>query len=84
MIHVVDWVYLQISQLRKSLRASLKPTAVGLDSFMHYSMRLDIATLGESSAAEITRVRTLPGVTALMSLQCVSSCTSNVGISKDL
>ena len=45
---------------------------------MHYPMRLDIATLGESSAAEITRVRTFSCVTTLMSLQWVSSCTSNV------
>lgn len=83
MIHVAEWAYLQISQLRKPLRAAFKSTAVWLDSFMHYPMRLDIATLGESSAADITRVGTLPGVTALMSLQWVSSCTSNVGISKD-
>ena len=40
---------------------------------MHYPMRLDVATLGKSSAADITRIRTLPGVTALMSLPWISS-----------
>lgn len=73
MIHVIDWAYLQISQLRKPFRAAFKPTAVGLDSFMHYPMRLNIATLGKSSAAEIARVRTLPSMAAFMSLQLVSS-----------
>ena len=75
---------LQISQLREPFRAAFKPAAVGLDSFMHDPMRLNIATLGKSSAAEITRVWTLPGVTAFVSLQWVSSCSSNAGISKDL
>ncbi len=85
MIHVADWAYLQISQLRKPLRATFKPTAIGFDSFMHYPMRLDIATLGKSSAAEITRVRTLSSVTTFMSLQEVSSYPGNdVGIAKDL
>ena len=72
MIRLADWAYLEVPQLRKSLRAALKPTAVGFDSFMHDPMRLDITTLGKLSAAEVTRVRTFPGVTAFMSLQCVS------------
>ena len=81
MIYVADRAYLQISQLCKPLCAAFKPTAVGLDSFMHYPMRLDIATLGKSSAAKITRVRSLPSVTAFMSLQRVSLYPSDdIGI----
>ena len=44
---------------------------------MHYPMRLNIATLGKSSAAEITRVRTLSSMAAFMSLQLVSSYSGN-------
>lgn len=69
MIHGPEWAYLQIPQLRKPLCAAFKPTAVGFDSFMHYSMRLNVATLGKSSAAEIARVRTFPSVTTFMSLR---------------
>lgn len=54
MFRPADCSYLEISQLRKPLCAALKPTAVGFDSFMHYPVRLNIATLGKSSAAEIT------------------------------
>ena len=71
---MADGSYLQISKLSKPLRAAFKPTAVGFDPFMHYPMRLDIATLGKPSTAEVTGVRTLPSVTAFMGLQCVSSC----------
>lgn len=74
MFHTADCAYLQISKLRKSLRAAFKPTAVGLDPFMHYPVRLDISTLGKLSTAEITGIRTLPCVTAFVGLQLVSSC----------
>ena len=74
MFHTADCAYLQISKLRKSLRAAFKPTAVGFDTFMHYPVRLDVATLGKFSAAEITGIRTLPSVTAFVGLQWVSSC----------
>ena len=73
-IHMANCAYLQISKLCKSLSAAFKPTAVGLDPFMYYSVRLDIATLSEFSAAEVTGVRTLPRVAAFMRLQWVSSC----------
>ena len=66
---MADCTYLQISKLRKSLSAAFKPTTVGLDPFMHYFVRLDVATLGEFSAAEVTGVRTLPSVTAFVGLQ---------------
>ena len=68
MHHVADCAYLQIPKLRKPLRAAFKPTTVGLDPFMHYPVRLDIATLGKLSAAEITRIRALPRVTAFVGL----------------
>ena len=66
---MADCTYLQISKLRKSLRAAFKPTTVGLDPFMHYPVRLDVATLGKFSAAEVTGIRTLPSVTAFVGLQ---------------
>lgn len=66
---MADCTYLQISKLRESLRAAFKPTTVGLDPFMHYPVRLDVATLGKFPAAEVTGIRTLPSVTAFVGLQ---------------
>ena len=66
---MANCTYLQVSKLRKSLRAAFKPTTVGLYPFMHYPVRLDVATLGELSTAEVTGVRTLPSVTAFVRLQ---------------
>ena len=74
LLHMADCAYLQIPKLCKSLGAAFKPTTVGLDPFMYYSVRLDIATLSEFSAAEVAGVRTLPRVPAFMRLQWVSSC----------
>ena len=71
-IHSADCAYLQISKLCKSLSAAFKPTIIGLDPFMYYSVRLDIATLSEFPPAEVTGVRTLPRVTAFMRLYWVS------------
>ena len=72
--HMADCAYLQIAKLCKSLSAAFEPTTVGLDPFMHYSVRLDIATLSEFSSAEVTGVRTLPRVAAFMRLQWISLC----------
>ena len=73
-IHMADRAYLQIAKLCKSLSAAFKPTTVRLYPFMYDSVRLDIATLSEFSAAEVTGVRTLSRVAAFMRLQWVSSC----------
>ena len=74
MNHMADGAYLQISKLCKSLCAAFKPTTVGLDPFMYYSVRLDVATLSEFPPAEVAGVRTLPRVPAFMRLQWVSWC----------
>ena len=75
-IYGADRADLQIPKLRKPLPTAFKPTAVGFDPFMHYSVRLDVAPLGKPSAAEVTGVWTLPSVTAFVCLQWVSSCAA--------
>ena len=60
--------YLQIAQLSKLLGATLHSAAVWLIALVHYSMGLNVATLGEASSTLLTAIRTLTRVSALMCL----------------